>query len=361
MSFAAFNPPTNMPAQMTLFARLLTPSSVPGDFAGLLEQSAPENEYEITGVYVMGNGTTGTVTGVLGNSLDPLELGGVFIGRLTAKTTSGCQAEREFSGSLSRLTLVWHGDAPGTSTCTPSPLNIPEFTMLRSDPSAPLPTTSSTNCTVSLNPTSDTSVPASGGTRSVTVVTQAGCGWTAQSLVSWITGVSPASGTGTTVISYTVAATTAERSDAAALRIASLNFPVSQGGPPADLWSPVAVSCSAPSPTQTVTITVQNRGGTTAPASQTTIDFNSDDTTLDPAVRNNGILAPGASTTISAPVPPDCYTGCCPSETCSFSVSIDSRNPQDVVESDEVNNVIKLATCSRPNAGLTAAPRGVRR
>jgi hypothetical protein len=358
MSYQAFNPPPNVPAQMTLFARLLTPSSAPGDAFGLLEQSAPENEYEITGVYVMGNGTTGSVTGTLGNSLDPLELGGVFIGHLNAKTTSGCTAERDFSGTLSRLTLQWHGDAPGTSTCSPSPLNIPEFTMLRSDPGAPLPTTSSVNCTYSLNPTSDPSVPTAGGTRSVSVVTQAGCGWTAQSLVSWITGVQPSSGTGTTVISYTVAATTAERSDPAALRIASINFPVTQGGTPADLWSPVAVACSAPSPAQTVTITVQNKGGTTAPASQTTIDFvGSESATLDPAIRNNGILAAGASTTISAPIPEDCYTGCCPSETCSFSVVIDSRVPQDVVESDEVNNVIKLATCSRPNAGLTAPSR----
>ena len=355
LAYQAFNPPPNIPAQMTLFARLLTASSAPGGLFGLLEQSAPENEYEITGVYAMMNGTSGTVTGTLGNSLDPLELGGVFIGRLTAKTSSGCTAERDFSGTLSRLTLVWHGDAPGTSTCSPSPLNIPEFTMLRSDPSAPLPTTTSVNCTASLSPTSDLNVPAAGGTRSVTVTTQAGCGWTAQSLVPWITGVSPASGTGTGTVSYTVAATTAERVDNSALRIASLPFPVSQLGPPADLWSPVAVACSTPSPAQTVTITVQNRGGTSAPASQTTIDFiGSENALLDPAIRNNGILAAGAQTTISAPIPDDCYTGCCPTETCSFSVVIDSRVPQDVVESDEVNNVIKLATCSRPNLGLTA-------
>jgi hypothetical protein len=359
MSFAAFNPPPNMPAQMTLFAKLLTPSSVPGDFAGLLEQSAPENEYEITGVYVMGNGTTGTVTGVLGNSLDPLELGGVFIGRLTAKTTSGCQAEREFSGTLSRLTLVWHGDAPGTSTCTPSPLNIPEFTMLRSDPSAPLPTTSSTNCTVSLSPSSDLGVPAAGGTRSVNVVTQAGCGWTAQAVASWITGVTPTSGTGPGAVSYTVSATTTERSDNAALRIASLNFPVSQVGPPADLVPLSPVSCST---TQTVSITVRNQGGTTAPASQTTIDFFGSEDDLDPTILNNGILAAGGSITLTTPIPSDCYSGST-TQTCSFSIVVDSRVPQDVVESDDVNNVIKTASCTRPAPPVPAIPgaAGLRR
>jgi hypothetical protein len=227
--------------------------------------------------------------------------------------------------------------------------------MLRSDPSAPLPTTSSTNCTTSLNPTSDTSVPASGGTRSVTVVTQAGCGWTAQSLVSWITGVSPASGTGTTVISYTVAATTAERSDAAALRIASLNFPVSQGGPPADLAPSGTATCSTVTTAggaQTVTLTVQNRGGTTAPASQTTFDFIGSEDPDDPTIRNNGILAAGASVMLQAvTIPGDCYGGF-PTESCNMTISIDSSGA--VAESDEVNNVIKLATCSRPALGLTA-------
>lgn len=346
MSYQAFNPPPNVPAQMTLFAKLLTPSSAPGDAFGLLEQSAPENEYEIVGVYAMGNGTTGSVTGTLGNSLDPLELGGVFIGHLNAKTTAGCTAERDFSGSLSRLTLQWHGDAPGTSTCSPSPLDIPEFTMLRSDPSAPLPTppgatttstttTTSVVCSYTLGQTSAT-FPSSGGTGSAVVGTVAGCGWTAQSFASWIVNVAPASGAGPAAVQFTV-----QRNTGAArtgtIVIAGLTFNVTQEAA-ADLVpaTPTPASCVFVNDNPAVNIVVANQGSGPAAASTAVATFVGGS----PAQVSVPLIAAGGNASIQFPLPNECFSNT--AETCVFTVAVDTADV--VAETSEGNNTTK-GTC----------------
>jgi hypothetical protein len=62
------------------------------------------------------------------------------------------------------------------------------------------------SCSYSLNPTSY-NASASGGSSSFDVNTTAGCSWTSSGVPAWITGV-PANGTGTTTISFNVAANT---------------------------------------------------------------------------------------------------------------------------------------------------------
>jgi hypothetical protein len=202
-----------------------------------------ENEYKVTGVYVMGNGTTGTVTGELGGSLNPLETGGEFKGALNATAPSGCTSQREFNGTISPVNLTWVGGAVGTTSnpCSPNLLTaFNSMTMLRNDASAPLPTppplpsttsstsTTTTPCAYSLTPTSD-SVPSSGGTRSVAINTQAGCAWSAQTFAPFITVNPPFGGTGPATVTYNVAPSTTARSGN--LLIAGIQFPVSQAAP----------------------------------------------------------------------------------------------------------------------------------
>jgi len=84
------------------------------------------------------------------------------------------------------------------------------------------------NCTYSLM-ASTTSVPAAGGTGSVSVTTQPGCKWSASSSASWLTFVGNPSGTGTGSFSFT-AASNAGGARAATLAAGGASVTISQAG-----------------------------------------------------------------------------------------------------------------------------------
>jgi hypothetical protein len=82
-------------------------------------------------------------------------------------------------------------------------------------------------CTFSLSG-SGQSFNTTGGTGNVTVTTSSGCAWSATSSESWLTVVSGASGTGTGVVMYRVAANTTGLARAASLSIGGQTFTVNQ-------------------------------------------------------------------------------------------------------------------------------------
>ena len=84
-------------------------------------------------------------------------------------------------------------------------------------------------CTFSLSG-SGQSFNAIGGTGNVSVNTSSGCTWSATSSESWLTLVSGASGTGTGVVVYQVAANTTGQARTAFLSIGSQTFTVTQAG-----------------------------------------------------------------------------------------------------------------------------------
>ncbi len=84
-------------------------------------------------------------------------------------------------------------------------------------------------CTYSINPTS-ASLPAGGGTGSITVTATAGSNWTAASNATFITITSGGSGTGNGTVNYSVAANTGTSSRTGTLTIAGLTFTVTQAG-----------------------------------------------------------------------------------------------------------------------------------
>jgi hypothetical protein len=84
------------------------------------------------------------------------------------------------------------------------------------------------SCTYSLNPTS-VSAPAVGLSGSVSVVTQAGCAWTASSNAGFAT-VSTGSGSGPGSVGYTVSANGSSSGRSGTLTVAGQTFSISQAG-----------------------------------------------------------------------------------------------------------------------------------
>jgi hypothetical protein len=346
--YVAFQPAPNVPSDMTLFFELI-PGGPVGGFSAFTPPSKGvlENEYKVTGVYVMPNGTTGTVTGELGEALNPLETGGQFEGTLTAMMPSGCTAVRDFDGSLTSQTLQWNGGGVGTTSnpCSPNPLTaFSSISMLRFDPGAPLPTppattsisttTTTISCTYSLSPSSD-SVGSSGGLRTVAVTATPGCAWTAQSFADWITVQAPTSGTGSATVSYNVAATTTARTGS--LLIAGIPFPVAQAAPVlADLVpdTPVGtagvVVCRTDTSGANLLVGVRNLGPGGAGTSLTRVVFS----TSTPPVTSDvstPALTSGSVVDVAFPIPRTCY-----SPNCNFTVTVNVNGA--VSESSTANN-----------------------
>ncbi len=99
------------------------------------------------------------------------------------------------------------------------------------------------SCTYTLSGTA--SFTAAGGGGSITVNTDSGCAWTAQSSTSWITGVTPTSGTGYGSVTFAVAANSGTTSRNGSVTVGGRVFSITQagtgGGGSVDFsWSPTS-------------------------------------------------------------------------------------------------------------------------
>lgn len=104
--------------------------------------------------------------------------------------------------------LGWSGDLTGAANPASIVMEAPR-SVAASFASAPL-------CTVAFE-TATASVPASGDLRSVQVLTQPGCAWTAQTAATWLRIVSGYGGTGPGTVRYQVAPNTQAASRSAAI------------------------------------------------------------------------------------------------------------------------------------------------
>ena len=126
------------------------------------------------------------------------------------------------SGSANvNFTVAGNSGAGRTGTITIGGLTV---TIQQAGLSSPPPA-----CTISLQPTS-TSVPAAGGPGSVAVTAATGCPWTANSLASWITLTTPASGSGNGSVGFSIAANTTTTARSGTLNIGGQTFTVNQAG-----------------------------------------------------------------------------------------------------------------------------------
>ena len=148
---------------------------------------------------------------------------------------------------------IINGSTPNkvTNAGTGSPNRL-LFSSIGGTPQPPTP------CSFALSPTS-AGFAAVGGPATVTVMTQAGCNWTAVSNNSFITITSGASGSGTGTMTYAVAANTSTTARGGSLTIAGLTHSVSQDAGPTCSFSinPTSASFAAAGGTGSVTVTTQ--------------------------------------------------------------------------------------------------------
>jgi hypothetical protein len=85
------------------------------------------------------------------------------------------------------------------------------------------------SCSFTINPT-EASYDTKGGTGAVAVSALAGCNWTAQSFASWISVTGGASGSGSGMVNYSVAANTTTSLRTGSILIAGQTFTVTQSG-----------------------------------------------------------------------------------------------------------------------------------
>ena len=208
-----------VPWDISLFFNIPGGALVSGATTAATPGAAAEGD-NLTGVYSNSNGFGGTLSGVLTGTLES----GTFNGSLKTIMSSGCTAERQFSGPVTTQALSWSpgnhlNDCGGTSGLTG------QIQVTAAPASAP-------PCTPYSSVASETSFPAAGGTGTVTVTAGAGCTWFATSSAAYVT-VSVAQGTGTGSVQFTVAANGASTARTAIVVVAGQSFTITQAGAPA--------------------------------------------------------------------------------------------------------------------------------
>jgi len=174
----------------------------------------------LTGTYSNTNGFGGTISGVLTGSLDS----GNFDGTLSTVTSSGCVAERRYSGPLTSAALNWSPGSQVNDCGGTSPLTV-------AVQAAAAPPTTQPPCSYSASVTA-TSFPAAGGTGTANVTAGTGCTWFANPTASFVT-VSAGQGSGNGSVQFTVAANPSTSARTATLVIAGQSFTITQAGAPA--------------------------------------------------------------------------------------------------------------------------------
>jgi hypothetical protein len=363
-SYVAFGAtaPT-VPSQLTLVLTPLSGRPAAASFFDRLPFVGKQQDelWSVLGFYRTPSGTGGQITGELVGTLDA----GTFTGTLTADSPE-CVAERQFSGTVDPQLLRWTG---GTTLrdCKGNPLAFNTLTMLATSappPTTPPPPTTSSiplQCSYALSISSD-SVPATGGPRTVGVVTGPTCGWSVQNFVDWIT-VQPTTGTGPGTVTITVAPN-AGAPRTATVVIAGLPFVVNQGIVTtttttttiavalADL-QPVTVDGSfcTVNDSFNLRVAVRNSGAAAAGSFFTRVFFDSGTSPISSQDRLTAGLAANTTTEMLFPIPGSC------DETCTIQIIADINNA--IQESNEADNTVGV-TCLFGGADVVTLRSGRR-
>jgi hypothetical protein len=172
-------------------------------------------------------------------------------------------------------------------------------------------------CSWTINPTSFSSVPGSGGSTTVTITTTAGCAWTVTGNPSWIQiGTASGSGSGTTTVTVQPNPGTARN---ATFQIAGQNFTVNQQAVCTYTINPSSFTLSNAAHTNNIAITTQAgcpsdatsnvawiQITSTPPAGSGNVVFNTDKNTLTSA-RTGIITITGQSFTTAVTVNQDAH------------------------------------------------------
>ena len=174
-------------------------------------------------------------------------------GAATIETGAGCGWNATSNAPWISLTGAASGSGGGAINFTVAPLTGAARTGTISVAGAVVTVTQGSGCAFSIAPTSG-SVPAAGGTGTVSVTAGADCAWTASSGAAWLTITAGASGTGNGAVQYSAAATNAGPRSGA-LTIAGQAFTVNQDNGCTIAIAPTSASVPAGGGTGSVAIT----------------------------------------------------------------------------------------------------------
>lgn len=154
-----------------------------------------------------------------------------IIGNINVTTQSGCAWNT--SNTLGWASIVSGSSGTGNGTVvysvSPNTGSARTGALIIAGQTVSIAQQAATQCTYSLNSVSN-SFNSSGGSGTVSVLTQSGCAWTAASGISWLTIVSGASGTGNGTVSYLASANTSTANRSGSLSIGGQTFTVNQMG-----------------------------------------------------------------------------------------------------------------------------------
>ena len=143
-------------------------------------------------------------------------------------TGSGCAWTATSNAGWLQITAGSSGSGNGTVTYNVSKGSSRSGTMTIAGQSF---TVTQVKCSATLNPTTQ-AVPAAGGSFSVSVTTQVGCGWQAVESLNWVSVTTGNSGTGSGLVAYTVSPNTGHGERKGNIAIAGRNLSVEQVGAP---------------------------------------------------------------------------------------------------------------------------------
>lgn len=280
---------------------------------------------------------------------------------------AGCSWTASESSTWISITSGASGSGNGTITysVTENPGITPRTATITAAGQSFTVTQAGQTCTYSLTPTS-TTAGATGTTGSVSLFTPVGCPWTAASSVSWVTVTSAPSGTGTTVVSYAVAANDTASPRSGTLTIGGVPFTVTQaGGTCTYSTSPTSDSFGAAGGTDTIRVSALNGCQWTATSNAAWITITDGGTgsgngTIDyevapnsePTPRSAAIAVGGRAVTISQSAAPCTYT-LSPS-----SVSLDADAATGSFSIDTANGCAWTASSSATWLSITGATSG---
>ena len=165
-------------------------------------------------------------------SINPasITVGDEDIAGLTVAVTAagGCAWTATSNANWLQITNGSSGNGNGTVTYSVSKGSSRSGTMTVAGQTF---TVTQVKCSAALNPTTQ-DVPAAGGSFSVSVTTQVGCGWQAIESLNWVSVTSGNSGSGNGTVTYAVSANTGHGDRKGNIAIAGRNLSVEQAGAP---------------------------------------------------------------------------------------------------------------------------------
>jgi hypothetical protein len=178
-------------------------------------------------------------------------------GDVSVAAAQGCPWTARSEASWISITTGPSGSGPGIVGISATPNDGPPRAGTVAIAGVRIAVTQSSGCSLTINPTGY-AAPAAGGANAVSVLTGAGCSWSASSAASWIAITSGASGSGPGQVQFNVAANSGP-ARSASLAIGGQAFAISQATGCTFSINPSSMDVTATA--QSVSVTLSTAAG----------------------------------------------------------------------------------------------------